>query len=79
MKTNKKTECVQHTRTTLTGRDIMRMLSASNKLKITKDTRVFINVPTGGDFSGVQLDIDNECPIVVTSKSYDNEGKRAKK
>lgn len=27
--------------------------------------RVFIPVPSGGDYSGMQLDIDNEVPIVV--------------
>ena len=75
MKTHKTKETVQYTRTTLTGRDIMRMLKASNRLKITRETRVFVNIPTGGDYSGMQLDIDNECPIVVTSKSYDNRTK----
>ena len=79
MNTTKTIECVKYTRTTLTGRDIMRMLAASGKLKITKETRVFINIPTGGDYSGMQLDIDNECPIIVTSKSYDNDHPRVKK
>lgn len=71
MKTTKKTETIQHIRITLTGRDIMQMCAASGRVKITKGTRVFINIPTGGDYSGVQLDIDKECPIIVTSKSYD--------
>jgi len=71
MKKTIKKETVRHTRIVLTGKDIIRMLKATNKVKITKETCVFINIPTGGDYSGMRLDIDNECPIIVSSISYD--------
>lgn len=75
---SKKTECVTWTRTTLTGRDILRMCAASKRVKITKDTEVLFQVPTGADYSGVTLNMldDKELVIIVTSKSYD---KRTKK
>lgn len=71
MKINNKKEIILHIRIQLTGKDIMRLLAAANKIKITKDTRVFINIPTGDDYSGMELDIDKEVPIIVSSKSYD--------
>jgi hypothetical protein len=71
MITKVKRTTVLHTRIILTGKDILRLLSASNRVKITKETEVFINIPTGGDYSGMRLDIDKECPIIVSSKFYD--------
>jgi hypothetical protein len=71
MKISRKTETVQHTRIQLTGRDIMNMLAAANRIKITKETKVFFTVPTGGDYSGITLEIDKDNPITVSSKSYD--------
>lgn len=62
---------VQHTRIQLTGKDIIRLLVAANKIKATKETTVTIDIPSGGDYSGMTLDIDKDCPITVSSKSYD--------
>lgn len=71
MKTKITKETVQHTRIQLTGNDIKRLLKAQNKVKITKETNVTITIPTGGDYSGMTLEIDRDCPITVSSKSYD--------
>ena len=79
MKTTKKTECIQHTRTTLTGKDILRLVH--HRVKVNKDTKVLFTVPSGGDYSGMTLDLveDKELVIVVTSKSYDLRHIRRKK
>jgi hypothetical protein len=71
MKKYKRKETVEHTRIVLTGNDIIRLLKQAGIVKILKDTKVIFNVPTGGDYSGVALEIDKECPIVVSGKSYD--------
>jgi len=73
MRTKTKTEYVQHTRTTLTGKDILRLLKGSHRVKINKETKVLFTIPTGGDYSGMTLDLcELDAPaIVVTSKSYD--------
>jgi len=74
MKITRKTETVQHTRIQITGRDILRLVSG--KVKVTKETRVFFSVPGGGDYSGMDIEIDIDNPITVSSKSYDNRRKR---
>ena len=67
------TETVRHTRTTLTGRDILRMCKASGRVKVSKDSTVLFTVPSGADWSGVTLDLveDKNLTIVVTAKEYD--------
>lgn len=51
----------------LTGKDIVEILSSKGFLpKLTKDYRVYINVPTGGDYSGMELEIDEMTPLIIT-------------
>lgn len=65
------TDTVRHTRTVLTGRDILRMCRALKLVHVTKDTQVLFTVPGGADWSGMTIEIDKDNPIVVTSKHYD--------
>lgn len=73
MKITRKTQTVQHTRTTLTGKDILRLVRATGRVKVIKETTVTLTVPTGGDYSGMTLDLcEKDAPaIVVSGKSYD--------
>jgi len=54
---------------TLTGQDIIDLLRLSGKLEAPYDfiaTSAQFQVPRGGDYSGMQLDVDNASPIIVT-------------
>lgn len=66
-------DVVQYTRIQLTGKDILKLLKRTNKVRITKETQVLFTVPTGGDYSGMTLDLtESDAPtITVSSKSYD--------
>lgn len=77
MKIKTKIESVKHTRIQLTGKDILRLVS--HKVKINKETKVLFTIPTGGDYSGMTLDLLEDPTnlfITVTSKSYDLKGKK---
>lgn len=80
MKVSRKTQTVEHTRIQITGKDILNMLAAANKVKITKETHVLFTVPSGGDYSGTTLDLtdpeNKNLVITVTSKSYDLRNKK---
>lgn len=56
----KKTTTDVHNRIVLTRDDITRAF------KFPSHADVRINVPGGGDWSGMSLDVDNECPVVVS-------------
>lgn len=32
---------------------------------VNSDTRITIDIPSGGDYSGMKLDIDRDVPVVV--------------
>lgn len=57
----------------LTGQDIINLLAKSNK-RIAKQVKnaqkidVTFDVPTGGDYSGITLDIEENHPIFVEIK-----------
>lgn len=50
---------------TLTGRDILKLLQASINEEIPANATVFFQVPSGGDYSGMALDITDEDHITV--------------
>lgn len=33
---------------------------------LPRDAGIYVQVPGGGDYSNAQLDIDKDCPIIVT-------------
>ncbi len=48
----------------LTGQDIIDMLRR-NGHNIASDSKVYFPVPSGGDYSGMRVDIDEYNPIIV--------------
>ena len=50
---------------TITSKDIIKALKATGKLPKDCTAKATFNVPRGGDYSGLTLDIDDETPIVV--------------
>lgn len=61
----------QITRTVLTGRDILRLLAIAGYHAFKSTDRVYLHVPSGGDYANMELDIDREVPIIVSGKAYD--------
>ena len=45
--------------------DILTMLSDLLGNQITDSTEVFIMVPDGGDYSGIDLHVGSEVPLIV--------------
>lgn len=69
-----KEEVKKTTEVVLNGNDIISLLSKANKTIAKKIKKAFsieilFDVPTGGDFSGISLDVDDKCPIRVVVKS----------
>jgi hypothetical protein len=46
----------------LTDKDLIKML------KLSKNAKIYINVPTGADWSGMQLIIGEDCNLLVISE-----------
>lgn len=59
----------------ITGRRIIELLRA-NGTPMPYNARVYVRVPRGGDYSGMELDIDKEIPITVSTKPYDRKDRR---
>lgn len=56
------TEVVSNVKFTLNGADLLHYM---NIPKDAYDVRVFIKIPSGGDYSGMDLDVTNERESVV--------------
>jgi hypothetical protein len=52
----------------LTGEDI-RVILSKQGYTIPELATVTVMVPGGGDYSGMTLDIDDDCPVVVSWKT----------
>ncbi len=52
----------------LTGDDLV-MILAKQGYTIPELATVTVLVPGGGDYSGMVLDIDDDCPVVISWKS----------
>ena len=60
----------------LSNKDLARLLKGyieSWGFSIENIQRVFIRVPGGGDWSNTDLDIDLQCPLVITFKKETKE------
>jgi hypothetical protein len=69
------TETIRHTTLTLTGQDIIDLLDRAGLLEPNNHIRVQFSVPSGGDYSGMTLEIDKSTPItVISNKSEVIEG-----
>ena len=71
MITMTKTQSEKTTNISLTGNDIVKLIEKKGnavltaKIKSAKRIEVVFDVPTGGDYSGIELDINDKCPIMV--------------
>jgi len=64
-KVKTKTEIKDKNIITLTKEDIIEFLRMKQK-NVPDNAEVSFDVPSGGDYSGVTLDIDSDNPITVT-------------
>ena len=48
----------------LTSGDVLALLRAAG-YDVPLDARVSVDVPRGGDYSGMELEVDAEAPVVV--------------
>lgn len=64
-----KTSVVTDHTVELTNADIVELIEKRLDLTIENRAQVFVRVPGGGDWSNTALEIDEECPIVVTWES----------
>jgi hypothetical protein len=50
----------------VSGTELLELLREHFKQVIPQHARVCVQVPRGGDYSGIELEIDQYCPITVT-------------
>lgn len=54
----------------LTGKDILSLLKETGNIE--QDTgSVEVTIPSGGDYSGMNLDIDDTCPITIICRKFE--------
>lgn len=63
-----KTQITQKTtrRIELTNADLVYMVCKQLDLNIPELADVYVKVPGGGDWSNTSLEIDSDCPIIIT-------------
>jgi hypothetical protein len=67
MKLNATTNQIATTKITITGKDILELLKAKypEHFRLSTKSKVTFQVPGGGDYSNMELDIDSENPIHI--------------
>lgn len=66
-KISHKTETV--TTYKLTEKDLLEMLIDTGKIDKRDSVKIYFQVPGGGDYSNMALDIDEHSPIILTVTS----------
>lgn len=68
MKTTTKTVKTIKQRVELTGNDILKLMASTIKLPtgaVLKSATVKIEIPSGGDYSNMDLEIDSKTPVIA--------------
>ncbi len=56
------------------GREELYKLFEEAGIEVPKGAYIYINIPGGGDYSNMQLEVDKDCPLVVCYQTVTESG-----